>query len=130
MSVRSVLFCAVVVCAVVVCAACAGNDTVIAVDDYSGDCATDGDCVIVAFGDACDACLADNQTIAVDDLQRYRDDVDAAIATCAAWSERRTAECIVPVPPIAPTCVDGACVIPDDGEACTFPAGFCVGVDP
>lgn len=122
--------CSLVVAGVVGCVGCGANEAIVAADDFDDVCAFNSDCVIVTFGDACEACFGELAPISRAEIPAWQDAVDEAIASCGSWTERHHAECIVPTPQIAPECVDGVCVLVDDGAACTFEGGFCVGVDP
>ncbi len=105
------------------------RSTVIAAQDYDQTCRRHSDCAIASFGDACDACLAELGVVNVDEVATVVADASEAEAACPPWSERFLAECVLPLPQVAPVCVEGRCAIPQDGTPCTFDATGCRGVD-
>jgi hypothetical protein len=116
---------AVRIAAFALLAVAACDDTVIAPEDYSSACESNADCVITYFGDVCGACLTNFQPVNVAELERIRADQDAI--SCAPWADRYHVDCVVPVPPTRPICEQNVCVIPAEGDACTFDDGFCHG---
>jgi hypothetical protein len=92
---------------------------------YGRACDVDSDCVSVNLGDPCDSCARDHRAISVDELEAFEADRNTALSLCGPRLPE-TRDCVA-IPLNIPTCVDGTCAHPDDGEECVdFP---CVGVD-
>ena len=82
-------------------------DTTLKASDYNKKCTADDECVDVFIGDACDACHCSNDAINVSDLNRYKDDLNAA-TTCRSGGPVCAADCVTRMP----ICQQGTCALP------------------